>query len=132
MALADLYGPDEPRPLVAAREGADHSERIPARAIELDDEEESQFLRTEKRVPVRRSALAKKTQSRVKKALIISGVVFALSSATYAAYSYGIGSWRFRLSSSENNENTGVQNALPAQGVGVIGEKHRRHIFSGA
>src|SRR5262249_61559448 len=121
MALADLYGPDEPRPLVAAREGADHSERIPARAIELDDEEESQFLRTEKRVPVRRSALAKKTQSRVKKALIISGVVFALSSATYAAYSYGIGSWRFPLSSSEKNEIAGVHKGLRGQRRGCVG-----------
>jgi len=130
MALADLYGPDEPRPLVAAREGVDHSERFPARAIELDDDEESQFLRTEKRVPVRRSALAKKTQSRVKKALIISGVVFALSSATYAAYSYGIGSWRFRLSSSENIEITGVQNASRAQVMDVIGENISRNIFS--
>jgi len=130
MALADLYGPDEPRPLVAAREGADHSERIPARAIELDDEEESQFLRTEKRVPVRRSALAKKTQSRVKKALVIGGVVFALSSATYAAYSYGIGSWRFRLNSSENIEITGVQNASRAQVMDVIGENISRNIFS--
>src|SRR5215467_14382114 len=130
MALADLYGPDEPRPLVAAREGADHSERIPTRAIELDDEEESQFLRTEKRVPVRRSALAKKTQSRVKKALVIVGVVFALSSATYAAYSYGIQSWRFRLNSSENIEITGVQNASRAQVMDVIGENISRNIFS--
>ena len=115
---------------MAAREGVDHSERIPARAIELDDDEESQFLRTEKRVPVRRSALAKKTQSRVKKALIISGVVFALSSATYAAYSYGIGSWRFRLNSSENIEITGVQNASRAQVMDVIGENISRNIFS--
>src|SRR5262249_57206829 len=109
MALADLYGPDEPRPLVAAREGADHSERIPARTIEIDDEEESQFLRTEKRVPVRRSALAKKTQGRVKKALVIGGVVLGLGSATYAAYSYWIGSWRFPPNSSAKNSNSGVQ-----------------------
>src|SRR5262249_14309101 len=130
MALADLYGPDEPRPLVAAREGVDHSERIPARTIEIDDEEESQFLRTEKRVPVRRSALAKKTQGRVKKALVIGGVVLALSSATYAAYSYGIGSWRFRLNSSENIEISGVQNASRAQVMDVIGENISRNIFS--
>ena len=115
---------------MAAREGVDHSERIPARTIEIDDEEESQFLRTEKRVPVRRSALAKKTQGRVKKALVIGGVVLALSSATYAAYSYGIGSWRFRLNSSENIEISGVQNASRAQVMDVIGENISRNIFS--
>src|SRR5215469_722432 len=129
MALADLYGPDEPRPLVAAREGADHSERIPTRAIEFDDDEEAQFLRTEKRVPVRRSALAKKTQSRVKKGLVVAGVVLILSSGAAATYHYGIHSWRFRLDSSENIEITGVQNASRAQVMDVVGADIGRNIF---
>src|ERR1700746_2313027 len=67
MKLADLHGPDEPRPLVAAREGVDHADNISARAIELEDDDEGQFLRTQKRVPVRRGPLGKKTQSRLKK-----------------------------------------------------------------
>lgn len=115
---------------MAAREGVDHSDSISARTIELEDDDEEQFLRTEKRVPVRRSPLGKKTQSRVKKALVIGGLVFLLSSATYAAYSYGIQSWRFRLNSSENIEITGVHNAARAQVVDVIGEDIGRNIFS--
>src|SRR5215472_5059984 len=129
MALADLYGPDEPRPLVAGREGADHSDAISARSIELDDDDEAQFLRTERRVPVRRSPLGKKTQSRVKKALVIVTLVFAFSSVAVATYHYGISSGRFRLDSSENIEITGVHNAARAQVMDVIGSDIGRNIF---
>jgi len=129
MVLADLHRPDEPRPLVAAREGADHADDISARAIELEDDDEAQFLRTQKRVPVRRSPLGKKAQSRVKKALVISGILFVFSSAAVAAYNYGIHSWRFRLDSSENIEITGVQNAARAQVMDVIGGDIGRNIF---
>ncbi|HEY6349584.1 MAG TPA: FtsQ-type POTRA domain-containing protein [Candidatus Angelobacter sp.] len=129
MVLADLHGPDEPRPLVAAREGANHSDDISTRAIELDDDNETQFLRTQKRVPVRRGPLGKKTQSRVKKALVISGVLFLFSTAAVAAYQYGIHSWRFRLDSSENIEVTGVHNAARAQVMDVIGGDIGRNIF---
>ena len=115
--------------MVAAREGADHSDDIPARAIELEDDDEAQFLRTQKRVPVRRSPLGKKTQSRVKKALVIAGVAFVFSSAAVAAYHYGISSWRFRLDSSDNIEITGVQNASRAQVMDAIGGEIGRNIF---
>src|SRR5215470_3773890 len=104
--LTDLYGQVEPRTSVAAREGAVHSDRI-SRAIELDDEEEVQFLRTEKRVPVRRSPLDQKTQNRIKKALAIAAVVCVFGGGAMAAYSYSIHSWRFRLDSSDNIEVTG-------------------------
>lgn len=127
--LTDLNGQDEPRTSVAARERADYSDRISPRAIELDDEEESQFLRTEKRVPVRRSPLGKKAQSHVKKALAISVVVFVFGSAALATYRYSIHSWRFRLDSSENIEISGVQNAPRAQVLDVVGGDIGRNIF---
>lgn len=115
--------------MVAAREGKDHADDISARAIELGDDDEAQFLRTQKRVPVRRSPLGKKAQSRVKQALIISAILFVFSSVAVAAYNYGIHSWRFRLDSSENIEITGVQNAAHAQVMDVIGGDIGRNIF---
>lgn len=127
--LTDLTGQDEPRTTVAARERADRSERVSTRAIELEEDEESQFLRTPKRVAVRRSPLDKKTQSRLKKALAITAVVFVFGSATMAAYSYGLHSWRFRLDSSENIEISGVHNASRAQVMDVIGGDIGRNIF---
>lgn len=127
--LTDLLDQDEPRTVAAAREGADHSDGISARAIELDDDEETQFLRTAKRVAVRRGPLGKKTESRLKKALVISAIVFLLSGAAFATYRYGIHSWRFRLDSSENIEISGVQNASRAQVMDVVGADIGRNIF---
>jgi cell division protein FtsQ len=127
--LTDLLDQDEPRTAVAAREGADYSKRISARAIELDDDEEIHFLRTAKRVPVRRGPLGKKTESRLKKALLISAVVFVLSGAAVGTYRYGIHSWRFRLDSSENIEITGVHNASRAQVIDVVGADIGRNLF---
>jgi cell division protein FtsQ len=127
--LTDLYGQDEPRTSVAAREGAAHSERISARAIELEDEEESQFLRTDKRVPVRRGALGKKTENRLKKSLRIAAVVCLVGGGAMAAYSYSVHASRFVLDSSDNIEIAGVQNASRAQVMDVIGADIGRNIF---
>ena len=127
--VTDLNGQDEPRTPVVTRERADHSDRISARPIEIDDQEESQFLRTPKRVPVRRSPLDKKTRSYLKKGLAITAAVFIFGSATVAAYSYGMHSWRFRLDSSENIEISGVHNASRTQVMDVIGGDIGRNIF---
>jgi cell division protein FtsQ len=129
--LTDLYGQDEPRTSVAAREGAAHSDRIPARTIELEDfeDEDAQFLRTEKRVPVRRSPLGKKTQSRIRRSLVIAAVACVIGGSAMTAYSYGMHSWRFRLDSSDNIQVTGVQNASRAQIMDVVGADIGRNIF---
>jgi len=127
--LTDLLDQDEPRTSAAARNGADYAERISARAIELDDEEESQFLRTEKRVSVRRGPLDKKTQTRLKKSLVIAGVVLAFSGVAVATYHYGKYSWRFVVNSSDNIEITGVHNATRAQVMDVFGDDISRNIF---
>jgi cell division protein FtsQ len=127
--ITDLNGEAEPRTEAYARERVDHSGRLSARPIELDEDEESQFLRTEKRVPVRRSPLGKKTQSRVKKALAVSAVVFVFGGAALASYQYGMHSWRFRLESSENIEINGVHNASRAQVMDVIGADIGRNVF---
>ena len=127
---AEFYGQDEPRTPVAARERADRADRVSSRAIELDDPEDTQFLRTEKRVPVRRSPLPKKAEARVKKALAIAVVVLVFGSAALATYRYGVHSWRFRIESSDNIEISGVQNASRAQVMDVFGLDISRNIFS--
>src|SRR5436305_2210100 len=126
---AEFYGQDEPTTSVAARERADHVDRVSSRAIELDDAEDTQFLRTEKRVPVRRSPLPKKAEARVKKALAILAVVFVFGSAALATYRYGVHSWRFRIESSDNIEISGVHNASRAHVMDVVGADIGRNVF---
>lgn len=127
--LTDLNGQDEPRTVAAARERAVYSDRFETHAIELEDEEDSRFLRAEKRVPIRRSPLGKKAQVQVKKALIISAMVLVFATAALATYRYGIHSWRFRVDSSENIEINGVHNASRAQVMDVIGGDIGRNVF---
>src|SRR5713226_6205474 len=73
-----------------------------ARLIDLDVDEESHFLRAQKRVSARRSSLPKKTAHRLlwgavaALGLCLAGVVGA------AFYRYGERSWRFRVESSDN------------------------------
>src|SRR5947207_4886227 len=135
MSLTDLTGQNEPRSSLAAREDAVYSDRLSSRARELDavddldNEEESQFLRTPKRVPVRRSPLPKKAQNQLKKALIITTVAIALLSAIVALNYYGLHAWRFRIDSSDNIEITGVQNAERAQVMDVVGGEIGKNIF---
>ena len=124
MALTDLERQDEPR--TSAR---DLSDRASSRPIEFDDDEDLQFLRTEKRVPVRRGALPKKARSRVIKAIILVVVITVLCTVAAAGYRYGIHSWRFRIESSDNIEITGVQNASHAQVMDVVGADIGRNIF---
>ncbi len=121
---AEFYSQDEPRTPSAAQ-----AERLSARSIELDDEEDNQFHRTEKRVPVRRSALPKKAEKRVKMALAIMAVVFLFGSAALATYRYGVHSWRFRIESSDNIEVSGVHNASRAHVMDVVGADIGRNIF---
>jgi cell division protein FtsQ len=124
--LTDLNGTDEPRTSGVPTE---RSAIISPRAIELDQDEESQFLRTEKRVTVRRATLDKKTQGLLKKALGIGAVLFLFGSASLASYHYGLHSWRFRLDSSENIEISGVRNASRAQVMDVVGSDIGRNVF---
>jgi cell division protein FtsQ len=135
MSLTDLTGQDEPRSSTTAREGAGYSDRLSSRALQLDalddldNEDESQFLRTSKRVAVRRSPIPKKAQNQVKKILIIAAVIIAFCSVALASYRYGIQAWRFRIDSSDNIEITGVQNASRAQVMDVAGADIGRNIF---
>jgi cell division protein FtsQ len=97
--------------------------------VDLEQEEEEQFLRASRRVPVRRNALPKKLAQKVKLAAVVVGVAGVLFGMAATAYGYGLHSWRFRISSSDNIELFGVHNASRAHVMEVAGADIGRNIF---
>jgi len=108
----------------AAREELDD-----ARLLDLDAEKESPFLRAQKRVPARRSALPKKTATRLFWCVLIIAVACLGAVAAGSLYQYGEHSWRFRLESSDNIELAGLTNVSRAQIMEVMGGDIGRNIF---
>src|SRR5713101_5748476 len=100
-----------------------------ARLLDLDVEQESPFLRGQKRVSVRRGSLPRKTATRLAWAAIALGVVFLCVVATGALYHYGERSWRFRVISSDDIEITGLGNVPHSQVMEVMGGDIGRNIF---
>jgi cell division protein FtsQ len=99
------------------------------RLIDLDVNEESPFLRGQKRVSARRSSLPKKTASRLLWAVVAALVLCIAGIGCASLYRYGERSWRFRVESSDNIEVTGMQNVTKAQIMEVMGADIGRNIF---
>jgi len=100
-----------------------------ARLIDLDVDEESPFLRGQKRVSARRSTLPRKTANGLLWAAVAAGVVCVVGLAAAGLYHYGEHSWRFRVESSDNIEVTGMHNVTKAQIMEVMGADIGRNIF---
>jgi cell division protein FtsQ len=100
-----------------------------ARLVDLDVNEESPFLRGQKRVSARRSSLPKKTANRLLWAVAAALVLGVAGLGVAAMYHYGERSWRFRVDSSDNIEITGMQNVTKAQIMEVMGADIGRNIF---
>jgi cell division protein FtsQ len=100
-----------------------------ARLLELDVEEESPFLRAQKRVSVRRATLPKKTATRLAWAALALLVLFFAGVALAAAYHYGERSWRFRMESSDDLEISGLGNVSRSQVIEVMGGDIGRNVF---
>jgi cell division protein FtsQ len=100
-----------------------------ARLLDLDVEDESPFLRGQKRVSVRRGSLPKKTASRLAWGAIALTLVFLCGMAIAALYHYGERSWRFRVDSSDDLEISGLDNVTRSQVVEVMGGDIGRNIF---
>src|ERR1700694_2740438 len=73
-----------------------------ARMLDLDVEQESPFLRGQKRVSVRRGSLPKKTATRLAWAVVATTVLALCGILVAALYHYGERSWRFRVESSDD------------------------------
>ena len=115
---------DEPARRSSSRESFDE-----ARVIDLEEEQESPFLRGQKRVSVRRGSIPKKTANWLKwgaLALVVLGI-FAVIGAQ--VYGYGKHNWRFRIDSSDQIEVTGAQHVPHAQIMEVMGGDIGRNIF---
>ena len=100
-----------------------------ARLVDLDVNEESPFLRGQKRVSARRSSLPRKTASRLLWACVAAAILCVAAIAAAGLYEYGERSWRFRVDSSDNIEIIGMQNVTKAQIMEVMGADIERNIF---
>src|ERR1700692_3190202 len=100
-----------------------------ARLLDLDAEDESPFLRGQKRVSVRRGSLPKKTASRLTWGAIAVSLVFLCSLGVAALYHYGEHSWRFRVESSDDIRVAGLGNVTRSQVMEVMGGDIGRNIF---
>src|SRR5580693_769605 len=116
----ELYPPSAE----AAREEMDD-----ARLVDLDVDEESPFLRGQKRISARRSSLPKKTANGLLWAAVAATVCCMAALAAAWLYHYGERSWRFRVESSDNIEVAGMQNVTKAQIMEVMGADIDRNIF---
>ena len=100
-----------------------------ARLLDLDTEQESPFLRAQKRIPARRGALPKKTANRLLWAAGAITIVVICSAAVGAVYQYGEHSWRFRVDSSDDIDVAGLHNVARSQVIEVMGGDIGRNIF---
>jgi cell division protein FtsQ len=121
----ELYPPGaEHSHLESAREELDD-----ARLVDLDVNQESPFLRGQKRVPARRSSLPKKAANRLLWASAAAAILGAVAIVAAGLYQYGERSWRFRVESSDNIDVTGIENVTKAQIMEVMGADIGRNIF---
>jgi cell division protein FtsQ len=129
----ELYPPSaghlRERPRELSREDDAREEIDDARLVDLDVDEESPFLRGQKRVSARRSSLPKKTANRLLWLVVAVCAVCVAGLAAAALYRYGERSWRFRVDSSDNIEVTGMKNVTKAQIMEVMGADIGRNIF---
>src|SRR5277367_5059424 len=126
----ELYPPSaESARAQSLREDMPRAELEDARLVDLEADQESPFLRGQKRVSARRSSLPKKTANGLLWAAVAAGVVCVAALAAAWLYHYGERSWRFRVESSDNIEITGMQNVSKAQIMEVMGADIGRNIF---
>jgi cell division protein FtsQ len=122
----DLYPlPDD----VAQHRAPDREPFDDARLVDLEAEQESPFLRGQKRVSVRRGSLPQKTANWLKRVALALVAFAMLGAAGLGLYSYGERSWRFRVDSSDQIEVTGAEHVAHGHIMEVMGEDIGRNIF---
>jgi len=111
------------------RDSRSHELFDDSRVVDLEAEQESPFLRAQKRVSARRGSLPKKTAHGLKWAALALAVLGVLGAIGAALYSYGKHSWRFRIDSSDQIEVVNAQHVTRAQIMEVMGGDIGRNIF---
>ncbi len=100
-----------------------------ARLVDLEAEQESPFLRGQKRVSVRRGTLPKKTANRLLWGALALLALALLAAGGFNLYRYGKHSWRFRIESSDQIEVRGAEHVAHAQIMDVMGGDIGRNIY---
>jgi cell division protein FtsQ len=100
-----------------------------AQRLDLDVDEQSPFLRGQRRVSVRRGTLPKKAATRLTWGALAALVVVVCGLAVTAVYHYGEHSWRFRVESSDDIQISSLGNVSRSQVMEVMGEDIGRNIF---
>jgi len=98
-------------------------------AIDFDGDEDAQFLRTQRRVPVRRATITRKAASKLKIVALAGVAAGVVLSMAVTAYGYAFHSWRFRIDSTDGVALSGVNNASRTQVMEVAGADVGRNIF---
>ncbi len=93
------------------------------------EDEQPQFRRASKRVPVRRGALPAKMATRVRNVLAVILVLGTLSAAAYELRSFAMHSWRFRLRTDSDIELAGDAPNSRAQVAEKMHQVVGRNIF---
>jgi cell division protein FtsQ len=126
----ELYPPSAPAPRPGLHDLNRHEvEMDDARLIDLDVDEESPFLRGQRRVSARRSSIPKKTANHLLWAAVAVMGLCCAGLLLAGLYRYGEKSWRFRVNSSDDIEITGMENVTRAQIMEVMGADIGRNIF---
>jgi cell division protein FtsQ len=100
-----------------------------ARLVDLEADQESPFLRAQKRVSARRGSLPKKTAIRLTWIALALVALAILAVIGASLYGYGKHSWRFRINSSDQIEVSGAQHIAHSQIMEVMGGDIGRNIF---
>jgi cell division protein FtsQ len=100
-----------------------------ARLTDDESDQESPFLRAQKRVPVRRGPLPKKTANRLKIGLLAALVAGSVAGVLFAVHHYATTSWRFQIESSDSIQISGNENVTRDEVLAVFGEDISRNIF---
>lgn len=100
-----------------------------ARLVDLESEQESPFLRAQKRVSVRRGSLPRKTAHRLKRAALLAAFLLLLAILAGVGMQYGAHSWRFTVDSGDDIAIAGNHNVTRSQIMDVMGGDIGRNIF---
>ncbi len=100
-----------------------------ARLVDLEADEESPFLRAQRRVSARRGPLPKRTVNYLKWLALALFAAAMVVAAGAAIYRYGERSARFRIESSDQIEVAGAQHVTRGQIMEVMGGDIGRNIF---
>jgi len=93
-----------------------------------EDEEESPFLRTTRRVPVRRGPLAKQS-AKMRFGLIAGACVLVLGGLVYCVTNYLGHDARFRIESSDDIEINGLQHVTRSEVLHLLGDDISCNLF---